>query len=87
MIALFREYVIGDRFDITEAPAPTIFAPEVSLSPRTARSAKRDFMHVRRALLITEIDHQGMDEPIALAFVRSGAQVLFRTLPELAEID
>ncbi len=87
MIALFRDFVLGDRVDITSAPAPIIFAPTVSLQPRTAASSKRDFMHVRRALLITEADGQGNDEPIALAYIRSGSQVLFRSLPELSEVE
>lgn len=87
MIALFRDFVIGDRLDITSAPAPIIFAPSVSMHPRTAAASKRDFMHVRRSLLITEADKNGQDEPIAVAYIRTGSHVLFRTLPELSEVE
>lgn len=87
MIALFRDYVIGNRMDITSAPTPIVFAPSGSLRSRSAITSKRDFLHVRRALVITEVDSHGNDEPIALAYVRAGSQVLFRTLPELSEVE
>jgi hypothetical protein len=87
MIALVRDYILGGSVDMTQVAAPTIFAPLTTIEQRSARESRRDYLHVRRAFLIVESDRDGTEDPVALAYVRTGSQLLFRTLAQLSEIE
>lgn len=76
---------VTDRF----APA---YGESIKLSPRSESGVAKStidlsYKNIDKAFLITECNEKGVEMPLAIAFVRSGEEMIIAYLDELAELE